>query len=216
MSWTRTKICGITRAEDALAAERAGCDAIGFVFWPESKRFVSLERACEIASVLSPLVTRVGVFVSPSVAEMEDAAQTVGLDAAQLCGPLDYDAWNNASPTIRLIRAVGVSGGDSIRSDQLTGVDDYLLDATDELHPGGTGRTFNWGLVREQPSDKRIWLAGGLNLENIAEAIEKVRPFAVDVSTGVEDKPGIKSAAKIEAFIAMVHAASVFQTRDEG
>jgi phosphoribosylanthranilate isomerase len=215
LSWTRIKICGITRAEDALVAERAGCDAIGFVFWPDSKRFVSLDRARAIAEVLSPLVTKVGVFVSPSVAEVEEAVDAVGLDAAQLCGPLDCEAWNNSSSNIRLIRAISIRENEPIRLEGLLNVDDYLFDAADEHQPGGTGRTFDWTRVPGDQFQKRIWLAGGLNLENITEAIEKVRPFAVDVSSGVEDKPGIKSAAKIEALIAMVHAASVFQTRDE-
>ena len=207
MARTRIKICGITRVEDALAAERAGCDAVGFVFWEESTRFVTLPRAREICRVLSPLVAKVGVFVSPALEDVSRAIQEVDLDAAQLCGPLPDADWSRISSRLRLIRALGVENDRPIAFDEVAGVNDYLFDTRDERTHGGTGRTFDWSKLRRRIIDRRVWLAGGLNSSNVAEAISIVRPFAVDVSSGVETEPGVKSAERIETFVAAVRAA---------
>ena len=207
MSHTRIKICGITRTADALAVERAGCDAVGFVFWNESTRSVTFRKAREICSALSPLIAKVGVFVSPTPEQVIHASYEVGLDAAQLCGPLPPRSWNRAFTRLRLIRAVGVGDAQPLQIDDIEGVHDYLFDTRDERTHGGTGRSFDWLLLRGQISHKRVWLAGGLDSSNVAEAIGIVRPFAVDVSTGVESEPGIKSDERIAAFVASVRVA---------
>ena len=204
---TRIKICGITRPEDALAAERAGCDAVGLVFWESSARFVPLSRAREICRGLSPLVSRVGVFVSPSMEQVSRAAREASLDAVQLCGPLPGTDWSRASSGLRLIRALAVEDDRPIIFDELEGVNDYLFDTRDEGTHGGTGRTFDWSKLRQKVINGRVWLAGGLNPSNVAVAIRIVRPFAVDVSSGVESEPGIKSVERIAAFVAAVKEA---------
>jgi phosphoribosylanthranilate isomerase len=207
MPRTRIKICGITRPEDALAAERAGCDAVGFVFWEGSKRFVTLSKAREACRGLSPLVATVGVFVSPSCGDVANAASEAGLTAAQLCGPLPDGDWKALSSQMQLIRAVGVSDGVTLNLDEIEGVNDYLFDTRDDHAHGGTGQTFDWSLLRQQTFNGRVWLAGGLDASNVGRAIRTVRPYAVDVSTGVESEPGMKSAERIAAFVGAVRLA---------
>jgi len=207
MSRTRIKICGITRPADALAAQDAGCDAIGMVFWAQSPRFVSVEQAAEIVSCLSPVVTPVGVFVSPTAEGVRDIVDCAGLRAAQLCAELPAGPWDTTAQMIHLIRVIPLDNKPPAASDCMNGVLDYLFDTSDRRVPGGTGRTFDWSLLQKVESFPRVWLAGGLNAANVGDAIRTVRPFAVDVSSGVEERPGIKSVAKIEAFVRAVHEA---------
>ena len=207
MAHTRIKICGITRLEDALAIQSAGCDAIGFVLWDGSSRHIERGAAAEITRALTAPLMKVGVFVSPTVAEVSDAANEVGLDAAQLCGPLPNDDWEPLSQRLRLIRAIGVKDDAPIQWESIPGVGDYMVDTYDGRSHGGTGRTFAWSRVAGQDDQYRIWLAGGLNPTNITEAIRVVAPFAVDVSSGVETAPGIKSVELIGQFVAAVRAA---------
>jgi phosphoribosylanthranilate isomerase len=207
MSRTRIKICGITRPADALAAEAAGCDAIGFVFWEDSPRLVTAEQAVDIARYLSPTTATVGVFVSPTVEQVARMAGRARLRATQLCGSLPEGHWDRLAQAFHLIRAIRVDCLPPTLAGKMENVLDYLFDTPDDHRPGGTGRTFDWSLLRESASFPRVWLAGGLNASNVGDAIRAVRPFAVDVSTGVEDRPGIKSAEKIEAFVRAVRAA---------
>ena len=213
---TRIKICGITRPEDALAAERAGCDAVGFVFWEGSKRFVQLAEAREICGQLSPSVTAVGVFVSPTCDNVTRATAETGLTAAQPCGPLPDGDWTALASQMRLIRAVGVGQGPSLALDEIAGVEDYLFDTRVGESHGGTGQTFDWSLLRRRTFNGRVWLAGGLDASNVGRAIHTVRPYVVDVSTGVESAPGRKSAEKIAAFVDAVRLADSQMTEGSG
>jgi len=207
MPRTRIKICGITRPEDALAAERAGCDAVGFVFWEKSKRHVTAARAREIRCSLSSDLTVVGVFVNPTPDGVLEAAGEAGLTAAQLHNPAPNGDWKSLAAHVQLILAVGVSNGETLVVEEMGGVNDYLFDKRDDQAMGGTGQTFDWSLLAREAFNGRIWLAGGLDPLNVGRAIATVRPYAVDVSTGVETEPGVKSAEKIAAFIAAVRAA---------
>lgn len=207
MPRTRIKICGITRPEDALAAERAGCDAVGFVFWEESKRYIDISKAREIRRKLSSPTAAVGVFVSPTCEQVSEATADAGLTAAQLCGPLPDGDWKSVSSCVQLIRAVRVGDTMPADLDEIDGVTDYLFDTRDDRTHGGTGQTFDWSLLAQHTFNGRVWLAGGLDPSNVGRAIATVRPYAVDVSTGVESKPGVKSAEKIAAFVAAVREA---------
>lgn len=207
MSRTRIKICGITRAADALAAERAGCDAIGLVFWPGSPRAVTMDQASEIIGSLAPTTMAIGVFVSPGTDEVINLVERTGLQGAQLCADLPPGPWSTTAQMIHLIRVINIGDHPPVKISRMDGVSDYLLDSADRRTPGGTGRVFDWSFLKETSPFPRVWLAGGLNANNVVEAIRVVHPFAVDVSTGVEDRPGIKSAGKIEAFVRAVRAA---------
>ena len=197
------KICGITSLEDARVAVDAGADAVGFVLWPGSPRYVSRETARDIAAALPPFVSRVGVFVDPTSDELRDAAEEIGLDVLQLHGNEDLDTL--APLPRRVLKAVRVGPGfdpeEALRHEgRVAGV---LLDAKAEGGlPGGTGRTFDWSLVRGvRLRGSYVVLAGGLTPENVAGAVKLVRPDAVDVSSGVESSPGRKDPRKIRAFI---------------
>ncbi len=197
------KICGITSIEDARVAVDAGADAVGFVLWPGSPRYVSRETARDIAATLPPFVSRVGVFVDPTSDELRDAAEEIGLDVLQLHGNEDLDAL--APLPRRVLKAVRVGPGfDPEEALQHAGkVAGLLLDAKAEGGlPGGTGRTFDWSLARAvRLHASYVVLAGGLTPENVAGAIKLVRPDAVDVSSGVESSPGRKDPDKVRAFI---------------
>lgn len=207
MPRTRIKICGITRIRDAHAAAAAGCDALGFVFWPGSKRYIASDSAAAIVRALPPTVTAVGVFVDATVETVARYAAATGIAAAQLCGTLPSGPWADLARSMRLIRAVPVGTGPVSPGSRVTGFKDYLFDRAKPGVPGGSGEVFDWTQVESARSWGRIWLAGGLDADNIGAAVATVRPYAVDVSTGVEDSPGIKSAEKIAAFIAAVHDA---------
>jgi phosphoribosylanthranilate isomerase len=210
---TRIKICGITRLADAQAAECAGCDAVGLVFYEKSNRFIRAPAAREICAAVAPSVEKVGVFVSPACDTVRDAAQEIAFTAAQLCGPLPAGDWQGLASQLRLIRAIGVGNDRTPDFDQMAGVDDYLFDTRDNRIHGGTGRTFDWSLLNGKAFNRRVWLAGGLDATNVGSAIRALRPYAVDVSTGVESEPGIKSAEKIAAFVTAVRAADAQVTK---
>ena len=208
MNRTRVKICGITRSEDALAAVEAGADAIGLVFWSGSKRAVEMTSARKISALIPPSVSVVGVFVNASVDEVCQAAEETGITVAQLCGQLGSGNWAQLPRAPRILRAVPVSGERGPDSTmRMNGVGDYLVDNGSAGCHGGTGETFDWSLADSVRSWGRIWLAGGLNPQNVRDAIALVRPHAVDVSSGVEAVPGIKSPDLIRAFIDAVHHA---------
>ncbi|MDI9780085.1 phosphoribosylanthranilate isomerase [Pseudomonas putida] len=206
MSNVRSKICGITRIEDALAAAEAGADAIGFVFYAKSPRAVDVRQARSIIAELPPFVTTVGLFVNASRCELNEILEVVPLDLLQFHGdetPADCEGYHR--PWIKALR---VRPGDDLEAacQLYAGARGILLDTYVAGVPGGTGEAFDWSLVPARLS-KPIILAGGLSADNVGQAIAQVRPYAVDVSGGVEQAKGIKDAAKIEAFMRAVKQA---------
>lgn len=212
---TRTKICGITRPEDALAAARAGADAIGLVFYGASPRAVDLEQARAIVDALPAFVTLAGLFVNPKRIEVEQVLARIPLDLLQFHGDESQDFCCQFHR--RWIKAVRVRHADDITSaftqwDRASGL---LVDAYDPQRYGGTGQSFDWSVIPEQRPIPLI-LAGGLNSANVATATRQVRPWAVDVSGGVEvtdgspsgTRKGIKDAAKITEFLSEVNRAN--------
>ncbi|HSH00606.1 MAG TPA: phosphoribosylanthranilate isomerase [candidate division Zixibacteria bacterium] len=203
---TRIKICGITSPDAARAAEAAGCDAIGVVLWPRSKRYVDIATAAGIAQAVSPLVSVVGVFVDSPIEAIARARYTIGLDAVQLHGAMPDGDWKRLMSVVSLIRGLSI-GSKGLEAERHFGFSDYLLDSADANAHGGTGATFDWALAAPFCDWGRIWLAGGLNPENVGTAITTVRPFAVDVSTGVESAPGQKSPDLMREFVNSVRRA---------
>ncbi|HSC83181.1 MAG TPA: phosphoribosylanthranilate isomerase [Pseudomonas sp.] len=205
MSVVRSKICGITRVEDALAAIAAGADAIGLVFYAKSPRAVGVEQAREIIAALPPFVTTVGLFVDIERAELQQLLERVPLDLLQFHGDESLAQCEGYSRPY--IKALRVKQGDDIAAlmAQYPSASGILLDTYVEGVPGGTGLAFDWSLVPPQ-LPKPVILAGGLTPENVAAAIARVKPYAVDVSGGVEASKGIKDADKVRAFIRAARA----------
>ena len=197
---TRIKICGITRLEDAKASVHAGCDALGFVFYKESPRYIALDAFKVIVKELPPFVTKTGLFVNADPAEIEEAIQSGLVNVLQFHGDETPDFCRQFN--FPYIKAVAVSSSvDLIQyAKDFHDAEALLLDAYHEHLKGGTGQTFDWNLIPQSLS-KPIVLAGGLNVDNVKEAIKKVKPYAVDVSGGVEESKGIKNSLKIQAFI---------------
>ncbi|HJZ73264.1 MAG TPA: phosphoribosylanthranilate isomerase [Vicinamibacterales bacterium] len=200
------KICGVTRAGDALAAVEAGANAIGFVFWPDSPRFVDPYRARAIAARLPPFVTAVGLFVNQPAAHVNAVASLVRLGAVQLHG--DETPGFAATIASPVIKALPVSAADAWPLETT-----LLLDAHDPVRRGGTGRTIDWSAAAAIAARRRVLLAGGLTPENVADAIAHVRPFGVDVSSGVERAPGIKDHQRLRALFEAIHGNSHVTTR---
>jgi phosphoribosylanthranilate isomerase len=197
---TRIKICGITRAEDALAAARSGADAIGLVFYQRSPRRVSVAQAEQLAEALPPFVSLVGLFVNAEAAFVRKVLASVPLDLLQFHGDEtpEYCAQFDR-PYLKAIRVK--AGVDLLQcASDFRSAKGLLLDAHMEGIPGGTGTAFDWTLIPKQ-LPLPVILSGGLDAENVATAIKQVRPYAVDVSSGVEAGKGIKDAAKVAAFI---------------
>ncbi|MEJ2575737.1 MAG: phosphoribosylanthranilate isomerase [Gammaproteobacteria bacterium] len=197
---TRVKICGITRRRDALDAVRLGADAIGLVFYPASPRYVSPAQAAEITRQLPPFVGVVGLFVDAEPEAIAEAVAAARLSLIQFHGgESDADCGAHGLPWIKAVR---MKADVDLREQAAShaGASALLLDAYREGVPGGTGDTFDWDRVPVDMAN-RIILAGGLTPANVAEAIRRVRPYAVDVSGGVEVEPGLKDADKITAFM---------------
>lgn len=201
----RVKICGITSEGDAQAAVAAGADALGFVFYEKSPRYVTPAQARGIMATLPPFTLRVGVLVNPSVELVKEVLEA-GIQVLQFHG--------EESPEICRAQRVPVIKGFRLQDElSLLSCRDYhglpwLLDSYVAGQPGGTGAAFNWDLaVKAKASNATIILAGGLTPDNVAEAIRRVRPYAVDVSSGVETAPGKKDAAKMKALVAAARAA---------
>jgi phosphoribosylanthranilate isomerase len=202
------KVCGISRPDDAALAVALGALAIGFVFWPESPRYVEPARARDIADALPDGVLAVGVFVDQPVAHVVDIADTVGLDALQLHG--NESVSDFAGVRQRVIKAVAVGAAfDPAAVDALPAHVTLLLDAHDPIRRGGTGRTIDWTIAAAIAARRDTILSGGLNAANIADAIARVRPRMVDVSSGVEAAPGRKDAAKLREFFAALDKAGL-------
>lgn len=200
MTAVRVKICGITRVEDALAAAAAGADAIGLVFYAKSPRAVDIEQAREILAALPPFVTSVGLFVDAERSELERILASVPLDLLQFHG--DESVQQCEAFGRPYIKALRVKAGDDIAAQVACypSAQGILLDAYVEGVPGGTGEAFDWSLI-PQALSKPLILAGGLRPDNVAEAVSRVRPYAVDVSGGVEASKGVKDVEKVDAFI---------------
>ena len=198
MSAVRVKICGITRLEDALAAVRLGADALGFNFWPGSRRFVEPAAARAIVAQLPPFVTSVGVFVNQPSAAVLAATTRSGVGAIQLHGdepPRECEGY-----PLPVIKALRVSGPESLAAMERYRVRALLLDAP-SAEFGGSGQTFDWALAAEAARRATVILAGGLTPANVAAAVRAVRPWAVDVASGVESSPGVKDADKMRRFV---------------
>jgi phosphoribosylanthranilate isomerase len=206
LSPTRIKICGITRPEDALAAASSGADAIGLVFYADSPRAVTVQEAKDIAQVLPPFVTLVSLFVNAPAETISNVLSQVPVGLIQFHGDEDSRFCRGfGRPWIKALR-VRDSMNVAKEAAALSGATGVLLDAWQEGVPGGTGRTFDWALANEQLPLPMV-LAGGLDEVNVGDAIGGLRPWAVDVSGGVEASPGIKDAEKIQRFVAAVRAA---------
>jgi phosphoribosylanthranilate isomerase len=199
----RVKICGITNLTDAQAAAEAGADALGFVFYEKSPRFVSMKTAAEISRALPPFIMRVGVFVNPPKELVLKAVAECGLTLLQFHG--DEPPEFCAQFGLMSMKAFRIRDTGSLKELPKYKTDAWLLDAYSSDTLGGTGGVFNWDLaVEAQKTSRPIFLAGGLTPENVTDAVRKVQPFGVDVSSGVESTPGKKDHAKVRA---LTHAA---------
>lgn len=195
----RVKICGITNIEDAVAAAEYGADAIGFVFQPKSPRAITPETAKNIVSALPPFITTIGVFVNEDKREIERITNYVGLNIVQLHGNEPPDACQLNRKVIKAIRVKDLTDLEPLKRYNVSA---FLLDTYSPHTMGGTGQIFNWDIAVEAKKFGRIILAGGLNHENIGEAIKWVRPYGIDVATGVEsNKKGEKDHKKLKLFI---------------
>jgi phosphoribosylanthranilate isomerase len=210
---TRIKICGLTRPQDVIAAAEAGADAVGFVFYPASPRNVTFGLAAELAALLPPFVTAVGLFVNPQAEFVAEALRSVSLQWLQFHGD-ESDAQCAAlsvipgtGKSLPWIKAVRMRPGVDLLESSAShpGARGLLLDAFAEGY-GGSGRMFDWSLI-PPGAGRLLVLSGGLDPGNVGEAIRRLRPWAVDVSSGVEVAKGIKDAAKIAAFVAGVRNA---------
>ena len=198
------KICGITRLEDAEAAVALGAGAIGFVFWSQSPRAVDPERARSIAAALPPFVTTLGVFVNQAPAFVNDVAARVGLGAVQLHGDEPIDLLEQIERPV--VKAFAMAGNED--ADAWPTRVRLLIDVHDLDQRGGTGRTVDWGRAAAIAARRPVLLAGGLNAANVVDAIRTVRPFGIDVSSGVESSPGVKDHARMRALFEAVGRAS--------
>ncbi|MGD6849998.1 phosphoribosylanthranilate isomerase [Rossellomorea aquimaris] len=194
---TRVKVCGIRRQEEAQWALEAGADAIGFVF-ADSKRKIDVESAALISASLPSNVLKIGVFVNEAKDKMEEISRTVNLDYVQLHG--DESVQFCDSLNLPFIKAVSIKEKEDLDGIEHFGGEMILVDSGNGPHRGGNGTTFNWDYVHSLNIPQHLILAGGLNLDNIRQAITKVRPYMVDVSSGVETD-GKKDRRKIETFI---------------
>jgi phosphoribosylanthranilate isomerase len=201
---TRVKICGVTRKPDVVAATRAGADAIGFVFYEPSPRYVTPEIARDLVSAVPPFVSATGLFVNPEAEYVNEVLSQVSLDLLQFHGDESPEFCNSFG--VRWIKAVRVRQSSDIESAfrDYGNASGLLVDAWDPDKYGGTGQAFNWSLIPKTRPLPLI-LAGGLASDNVSRAVAKVRPWAVDVSGGVESSKGIKDDVKITDFINEVH-----------
>lgn len=201
----RVKICGITTPDDAALAAALGATAIGLVFWPGSPRRVDEGRALDIVRALPREVTAVGVFADQPIDDVRRLADTAGLGAVQLHGsePAEY-ALGLMQPVIKAV-AVGETFEPRAVDEWPTAIT-VLLDAHDPVRRGGTGRTIDWGRAAAAAARRPVFLSGGLTPANVATAIRQVRPYGIDLSSGVEASPGVKDPAKLRALFDAIHS----------
>ena len=206
----KVKICGIRRREDAALAVALGASALGFVMWPRSPRAVTAEQARDIISGLPAFVTAVGVFVNQPEEDVFDTVVRARLTAIQLHG--DEDASQFARSPVPVIKALPVGPAFTMAAvDDLSPAVTALLDAHDPVRRGGTGRPIEWTVAAAAARRRPIILSGGLTPGNVERAIREVRPYAIDVSSGVETAPGIKDESKLRALFGALQSASVLQ-----
>jgi phosphoribosylanthranilate isomerase len=205
---TNVKFCGVARLEDAEVAAELGAWAVGMIFWPGSPRRCALDEAAAISAALKRRAELAGVFVDAHLDEVAALVDALALTLVQLHGDEGpaYCAEVARRTGAKVIKAARVRGRADVRALHAFATDFHLLDAYSPDRPGGTGETFAWELVREHPRDRPLILSGGLTPENVGAAIAAVRPFAVDVASGVEVAPGVKDHAKMTAFAAAVRA----------
>ncbi|OGX28320.1 MAG: hypothetical protein A2705_01290 [Omnitrophica WOR_2 bacterium RIFCSPHIGHO2_01_FULL_52_10] len=198
---TRVKICGITSIEDAQMAVDAGASALGFIFHKKSPRYVSPSKVRPIIEALPPFVTPVGVFVNGSEHAVRDICRLARIATVQFHGE-ESPGYCKRFKHFKIVKAFRVKDTFDFKSILQYKVDAYLFDTFQEETAsfGGTGKTFNWELLKNYKFDKPVILSGGLNPENVRQAIEAVRPYAVDVASGVEKSPGIKDYRLVQAF----------------
>ena len=198
------KVCGITRLGDARQAVAEGATALGFVFWPKSPRYIAPERAADIAAALPASVLKVGVFVNDSIDDVRRATETATMTTVQLHG--DEPPEFASALGYPVLRSVTLEHADETR-DVWPADTTWLLDAADPVRRGGTGMVVEWDKAAQLARERRVVLAGGLTPGNVADAISAVHPFGVDVSSGVEESPGVKDFDKVARFIANARAA---------
>ena len=206
----RVKICGITSVEDAHAAVRSGADALGFVFVPGTPRAVTAHQAATIIRALPPFISRVGLFVDTEVSTMLETARISGVDTVQLHGDELPETCQKMRQFLRVLKAFRVRGPETLRllEDFIGVTDAFLLDAFVPGVHGGTGARFDWAqAVEAKALGHPLVLAGGLNPNNVADAVGLVGPYAVDVSSGVELAPGRKDPEKVRNLIEAVRKA---------
>jgi phosphoribosylanthranilate isomerase len=208
----RVKFCGITNVDDAAEAVRLGAWAIGLIHWEPSVRRVDPGAAAEIAAAFRRKAEIVGVFVNPTLAEVTQAVENEQLSMVQLNGEegANFCAEVGRRTGVKVIKAIHVASAADIHAGEAyRWVDYHLFDRKSKALPGGTGETFDWDLLRNHRSEVPTILAGGLKPENVAEAVEIVRPYAVDVASGVEAEPGRKDHAKMAAFYEAANSVGV-------
>ena len=213
---TRIKLCGLTRLEDVRQAVAVGADAIGLVFYPPSPRYVAAEAAARLAEALPPMVSAVGLFVNADLAEVTEVLRRVPLSLLQFHGDETPAQCREIAEAVRrpFMRALRIRPG-TTATDLLESVAAYrtasplfsglLLDTWSDEY-GGTGKVFDWSLIPAEIAHQAV-LSGGLNVQNVTDAVRQVRPYAVDVSSGIESAKGIKDAALMRAFVSAVRAA---------
>ena len=201
----RIKICGITNVADALQAVEAGADALGFVFYDKSPRFVTPHEVQKIIAELPPFVTTVGLFVNEPIPRIRRIMAAARLDVVQLHGDEQPD--DCLIEPLRVIKALRIRDAASLEGANFYQVSALLLDAWHDEHYGGTGLTFDWQLAERLTGKCALILAGGLTPENIIDAVRQVKPYGVDVSSGVEAQPGKKDHQKVAEFIRRVRNA---------
>jgi phosphoribosylanthranilate isomerase len=203
----RVKICGITNLDDALYAADCGADAVGFIFYPKSPRFVEIAKAKDIISKLPPFITTVGVFVNQSINDVANIVSRCNINVVQLHGDETPEYCSKIS--VKKIKAIRIKDEDSIKDITNYKVDTFLLDTHSENSYGGTGKVFNWDLAIKAKGYGKIVLSGGLTPDNVKEAIEKVKPYGVDISSGVEERKGKKDREKVKEFIKRVRSLEI-------
>lgn len=206
--FSKIKICGITNIQDAQAAVDLGADALGFIFVPDSPRYVIPQTVERIISELPPFIATVGVFVDASLEAVSETIELCGLSAVQLHGSETPDECNTIATRCRVpvIKAFRVKDRHSLSPIPEYKVSAYLLDTYVKGKKGGTGEIFNWDLARDAKEYGRIIVAGGLTPENVGQAVRHIGPYAVDVGSGVEDRPGKKDHSKIKMLIENIKA----------
>ena len=199
---TKVKICGITNYKDAAKSLDYGADALGFIFYEKSKRYINPKEAAKIIKELPPFLTKVAVFVDSSFRQINKITSELSINTVQLHGNETPEFCAKFKQTV--IKALRIRTSVNLQEVDSFPAQAILFDTFSETEFGGTGKSFDWNILKNLRTDKKIILSGGLNPDSIEQAIKTVRPYAVDVSSGVEKSPGIKDHTKIKKFIEAV------------